>query len=222
VTTRILLSLIFIAPMVDLVAQDQQRTDIDVFPYASEGGTTNEVFPFLQNRINHIANQVYSGNRTLIALLNLRVNPITGTYPATIEKQQDLWKVEPKELAFLGGEVHHLTAGRRIIISNVYLGGDKGLLPGPMIAIRVEDDNYRSWKELHGALTLYALASDATRLGADPHIRHGYLSEAESYLAGLMQLELPPPFNEQRSELYKAVKDDLTNVQRIIRSNQTP
>jgi hypothetical protein len=224
VTKRFFLTSFFALLMVlGIAAGDDFRTDIDVFPYASDtGGVTSEAFNFLRNRINHMTDRLYSSNNQLIALRDVQVNPMTELYPDTMEKREGRWKKQKKELIFCGGEVHHPSSSRMIIISNVYLGEDKGLLVGPMIAIRVDDDDYRMWKELHGAVALYALASDAARIGADPQIRRGYLSEANSYLAELKNLQLPQPFDEQRDELFKAVQNDLNNVKSMSQSTQAP
>jgi hypothetical protein len=149
---------------------------------------------------------VFSGNQNLTALADLQVEPSTDKVPASIREKAHFWKTSESVLEFLSGEIDR-SVNPPVIVSDVYIGDDKGTLPSPLVTIRTEMTTtyYELSHELHCALTLYVLAMEADRLHADQGVVSQYLAAARSHLGESSS----PDTDEFKKSLAKAVQDKL-------------
>jgi hypothetical protein len=188
------------------LAQAQERVRIIVFNYYShEEGKPEQPVLFLQSRIERLIDQVYSVHPNLTALGNLEVKGSSDIVPASPRERADYWK-NSGVLEFFSGEVDH-KSNPPVIVSDVYIGEDKGSLLYPTMTIRAEmtTEQYALFHDLHCALTLYLLAIDAERLHADSGVVSQYLAEARSLLG-----EPAPSDNDPiKKVLAQAVQDKL-------------
>jgi hypothetical protein len=165
------------------LAQVSERARIKVFDYYShEEGKPEQPVLFLQSRIERLVEQVFSAHPSLTVLGDLKVEGGSDKVPGTLKERADFWKTSGV-LEFLTGEIDH-KSNPPVIVSDVYIGEDKGSLLYPIVTIRSEmtTADYSLFHDLHCALTLYVLAMDADRLHADPGIVSQYLAEAKSLL----------------------------------------
>jgi hypothetical protein len=166
---------------------------------------------------------MFSAHKNLTALQNLTVTPVAFPCPDTNLKRAQMWKEKPELLAFLVGEIHSGQSSNQtlIIISNIYLGEDKGCLKSPMITVEasLSDPDYAFFNDIHCALILYALASDAAHQGVSTDVISQYLAEAKSRLESTTSPPSTSPFFAVRNDLIKTVTDDLNRLQK---SNANP
>ena len=208
--TLILATALFNACLISVgTGQSSQRTLIEVFDYSSDNpGNVDEPVKLLQSRIERLAEQTFKDHPNLETLQDLRVEGNPDPYPATIRTRADYWKNSTKVLAFLNGEIRH-SEGSTKIVSNIYLGEDKGSLQGPMITVRTDwtIEKYSFFHDLHCAATLYALAIEAVRSQADRGVVSQYLAETKSLLGE--SVSMPSAFESIRNDLLQAVTNQL-------------
>jgi hypothetical protein len=197
-----------------VTAQSSERFLVEVFEYSSDRPErTREPVIFLASRIQRLAEEVCSGHQDLKTLRELEVRGMSDACPSSVDGRATFWSQSTKVLVFLNGELHYDEAPKKII-SNAYLGEDKGSLVDPMVTVRsdMSGNCYSDFHDLHCAVILYGLAIDASRLNTDSAVVSQYLAEA------LNQLKAPvrcaSPSDEARIALRKAINDQLTTLQR--------
>jgi hypothetical protein len=197
-----------------IYGQSQERVRIIVFPYSShESDKPEQPAEYLQSRISRLVEQIFYGNENLKALANLSVEP-AGTaekMPHNVRDRADFWK-NTGVLEFLSGEVDR-KIDPPVIVSDIYVGEDKGSLPSPLVTIRAEmtTTDYGLSHDLHCALTLYVLAMEADRLHADQGVVSQYLAEAKSVLGSPDTSKI----HETERMLAQAVQEKLDLLKQI-------
>jgi hypothetical protein len=196
------------------LAQDADpcRCVVKVFKYASDQPeSVDQPDDMIGIRIGTMAESVFSANPSLSALANLKVIGVKDPYPSTIRDRAQFWNTAKEVLVFLNGELHYHQNPPKIV-SNVYLGGDKGILVNPMITIQTEV----TWEgnlgyDLHCAVTLYALAMDASRLNSDNGVVSQYLAEALTRLK-FKTASSSSTLEEMRNTLINIINNQLTTL----------
>jgi hypothetical protein len=184
----LIITLFFVCLNCASIAQTQQvrateKYSIEVYKYALTGpGGANQPVDALRSVIIGIAGQQYSDNRDLSTLAKLQVNPQADL--VNVQKVQDLWKSEDV-LEVLWGEIH-TEKTPQTIVSHVYVGDLANSLENknPFLTLRSTHmpADYERFCDMHAALALYLLATNAERLGASRNVTIGYLAIAQSLL----------------------------------------
>jgi hypothetical protein len=192
-------------------AQNSERFLIKIFAYGP--GSTEQLVTFhLQARLRRLRSQVLSDYPKLTHMQKMTVEVAGHPLPDNPEAQTNLWKGDETMLEILSGE-YYPNEKPPEIVSDIYMGEDKGLLQGSTITVRTKDtsENYELRNDLLCAVTLYALAIDAFRLQADHGVVSQYLAEAKSLLGE--PVSTASPSDRIKNDLLKAVTDQLTLLQ---------
>jgi hypothetical protein len=190
-----------------------ERMSIDIFSYVSvdspdQGGLVQSL---LRQKIINLAGEMRRANKEVGELENLRVNLRNAALPDLGDLVQ-YWKSTHALEILSGAIVTDKPDKPRVLTSNVYLGDLQGSLSKSTISVVIEltPEEYTSWRDMHVALTLYALAMDAkTRRPLPRGIVSQYLAEAESQLKSIQQ-QATLRSRQDVLALAEAVKKELT------------
>lgn len=164
------------------------RLSIQVFPHSVIGSNIEHdtVEKLLRNKLELLAQQTVSAHPDLAQLRLVRVDSIKAPLPASSEALEAYWSNSPDALEVLSGAIF---SNPSVIASNVYLGDLQGSLDAKTISVRVAltPEEFFSYRDVHGALMLYALAMDAKRQKPQRGVISQYLAEAESLLRTVEQ-----------------------------------
>jgi hypothetical protein len=215
----VIVSLLSLCCVGAVIAQSSERYLVEVFEYASdEPEKATGPVTWLASQINRAAERAHDNHPELNVLAKLSVQEIKDPYPASIEERANFWRDSTAVLLFFNGEMYFAEKPPKIV-SNAYLGEDKGVFRGPMITVRSEmtAKSNAIFNNLHCALTLYALAMDASRMHANGTVIEGYLEEV-TRIVGSSPVPVVSPVEEIRNTLVKATTDELDMLKRQHRS----
>lgn len=145
------------------LAQQRPRVLIKVTNYASASESAQDLLvSILTNKISNLIQEMIpsAGDDSLSYLTGLKIEE-TGTKPSlSLEERLDYWK-QSHALEVLGGIVMTSPQGRE-------LGRD---LPKRTVDLELEltMEEFRSTRDAHSLVTLYALCMDAKRLDRTPN-----------------------------------------------------
>jgi hypothetical protein len=164
-----------------------ERMSIEIFSYASFGSSdqTAAVENLLRQKIQHLVEETMSAHPELSELRNLTVVSKNTALP-DLGKLVEYWK-STHALEILSGGI---TGTPPVVTSNVYLGDLRGSLSKSTVSVEIiiTPQEYRSYRDMHAALTLYALAMDAKTSNPQAQAMVSqYLAEAESLLKSIQQ-----------------------------------
>jgi len=180
-----------------------ERTSIEIFSYASFNSSdqTAAVENLLRQKLEHLVEETISAHPELNGLSKLTIVSKNTQLPDP-GNLAAYWK-STRVLEILSGAI---TGSPPVVTSNVYLGDLRGSLTKSTVSVQIEINprEYRSYRDMHSALTLYALAMDAkTRNPQQQGVVSQYLAEAESLLKSI------PNADENVRALSDAVAKDL-------------
>jgi hypothetical protein len=180
-----------------------ERTSIEIFSYASFNNSdqTAAVENLLRQKLEHLVEETISAHPELNGLSKLTIVSKNTQLPDP-GNLATYWK-STHVLEILSGAI---TGSPPVVTSNVYLGDLRGSLAKSTLSVQIEINpkEYRSYRDMHSALTLYALAMDAKTRSPQQHgVVSQYLAEAESLLKSI-----PNP-DENARALSDAVAKDL-------------
>jgi hypothetical protein len=181
-STRILTCVFVVFSVVTGVFADD-RLLIELFPYASiNNADPKSVAKLLRERLQHLAEQTVSANPQLKRLNEVKIIEKDEKYsplPASAEDLAVYWSNAHRTLEILFGDI-----APAYLTSHVYLGDLNGSLKVRTLVAQISltNDELRKWRDMHGALMLYALAMDAKNRNEDRGIIFQYLGETESLL----------------------------------------
>jgi hypothetical protein len=166
-------------------ADDRLRLFVEVFPYASVGaGHPADVNKLLKDRFRRLAEQTLSAHPELDRLNKVSVVDKTDPLPASAEALAKYWSASPTTLEILSGTISGNSGNPDVLTSNIYLGDLHGSLR--MMTVNVQllltPKELRSFRDMHSALMLYALAMDAKAKQGPRGVVSQLLAEAESLL----------------------------------------
>jgi hypothetical protein len=164
----------------DSVADD--RVFVELFPYASVGpANPANVTKLLKDRFRRLAEQTLSAHPELDRLNKVSVVDKTDPLPASAEALAKYWASSPTTLEILSGTI---SSNPDVLTSNIYLGDLQGSLKMRTVSVQLAltPKELRSFRDMHGALMLYALAMDAKAKQGPRGVVSQYLAEAESLL----------------------------------------
>ena len=180
------------------------RFSIEVFKYALDGpGDAEEPVKILTTRFERFKQEGLPDHSELSSILkDLKVVKESGDYPSG-DDLADFWN-RPPVLEVLGGTLYTKNTPT-MMESLVYLGELRGSLKSKAITIsfEVKPKDYFSFRSVHCALALYALAMDANARHVQKNVINDLLSEARGLLP-----ETAANADETRRELLNAVEQE--------------
>lgn len=164
------------------------RVFVELFPYASVGtANPTAVSTLLKDRFRRLAEQTSSAHPELARLDKVSVVDKTDPLPVSNEALANYWRGSPTTLQILSGSISSGNPG--VLTSNIYLGDLQGSLTTRTINVQLllTPKELRSFRDMHGALMLYALAMDAKAKQGARGVISQYLAEAESLLKDVIK-----------------------------------
>lgn len=159
------------------------RVFVELFPYASFGtANPTTVNKLLKDRLRRLAEQTSSAHPELARVDKVSVVDKTDPLPVSNEALAKYWRGSSSTLQILSGTIS--SGNPDVLTSNVYLGDLQGSLKTRTVNVQLllTPQELRSFRDMHGALMLYALAMDAKAKQGPRGVVSQYLAEAESLL----------------------------------------
>ena len=155
------------------LAQQRPRVLIKVTNYASASESAQDLLvSILTNKISNLIQEMIpsAGDDSLIYLTGLKIEETGTKPPLSLEERLDYWK-QSHALEVLGGIVMTSAQGREVVASSVDLGELGRDLPKRTVDLELEltMEEFRSTRDAHSLVTLYALCMDAKRLDRTPN-----------------------------------------------------
>ncbi len=171
------------------LAQQRPRLLIKVTNYASASDSSQDLLVnILTNKISNLIQEMIpnAGDDSLSYLTSLKIEETGTTQPLSLEERLDYWR-RSQALEVLGGIVMTSAEGGDIVASSVDLGELGGELPKRTVDLELEltMEEFRSTRDAHSLVTLYALCMDARRLDKDPNAISTILAKAHFIAQGL-------------------------------------
>jgi hypothetical protein len=189
------------------------RVFIELFPYASvNNADPTAVRKLLLDRLQRLAEETISANPQLGRLNKIKVIDKKDPLPGSPEDLANYWTNSRTTLEILSGSISNNPS---FLTSNIYLGDLQGSLKTRTVTAQIPltAEELRSYRDMHGALMLYALAMDAKRRHDDNGVVSQYLAETESLLRDLNQ-RTQSPIDADRRALSTAVAAEIALLKR--------
>lgn len=208
----ILYGLLFIQEP-SLGQERRPRLDIELFNYHEAlTGEERGIEHIIDVKIKIMVEELKNRGSEFGYLDSLSVVRRTDDVPNNIGDLHQYWQ-GTQALEILSGIVD-TDAGT--VISNIYIGDLQGSLKSEMINIQMEiaPDEFRSFRDMHSLLTLYALAVDArARHGNTRELISTFLSEAWSIVQDLLQRPMDLKKNgDQINMIQEAIQRDMQEL----------
>lgn len=161
------------------------RVFVELYPYALVGAANpTTVSTLLKNRFRLLAEQTSSAHPELARVDKVSVVDKTNPFPVSNEALEQYWRSSPTTLQILSGSISSGSGSPDVLTSSIYLGDLQGSLKTRTVNVQLvlTPKELRSFRDMHGALMLYALAMDAKAKKGARGVVSQYLAEAESLL----------------------------------------